>query len=103
MVRDHLEGFLAGARARSAHGFGVPRHVERELRTYLTCGVLAHGSVRVRCGDCGCDRLLAFPCKVGRCARRAPVGAWPTPPPTWWTACITELPFLPALGVRGAF
>ena len=63
VVRDHLEGFLADARARSAHGFGVPRHVERELRNYLACGVLAHGFCRVRCADCGFDRLVAFSCK----------------------------------------
>ena len=43
VVRDHLEGFLADARARSAHGYGVPRHVARELRNYLACEVLAHG------------------------------------------------------------
>jgi ribosomal protein S27E len=63
VVRDHLESFLEDARARSAHGFGVPRHVERELRNYLACGVLAHGFVRVRCVDCGFDRLVAFSCK----------------------------------------
>ena len=63
VVRDYLADFLADARARSAHGFGVPRHVERELRNYLTCGVLAHGFVRVRCVDCGFDRLVAFSCK----------------------------------------
>jgi len=63
VVRDHLESFLADARARTAHGFGVPRHVERELRGYLACGVLAHGFVRVRCADCGFDRLVAFACK----------------------------------------
>ena len=63
VVRDHLEGFLADARARSAHGYGVPRHVARELRNYLACGVLAHGFCRVRCADCGFDRLVAFSCK----------------------------------------
>ena len=66
VVRAHLERFLDEARQRSAHGFGVPRHVERELRNYLTCGVLAHGFVRVRCVDCGFDRfdrLVAFACK----------------------------------------
>lgn len=63
VVRDHLERFLDDARARSAHGFGLPRHVERELRGYLRCGVLAHGFVRVRCTGCGLDRLVAFSCK----------------------------------------
>ena len=63
VVREHLESFLADARQRSGHGTGVPRHVERELRNYLACGILAHGFVRVRCVDCGFDRLLAFSCK----------------------------------------
>ncbi|HVV87336.1 MAG TPA: hypothetical protein VHE35_30050 [Kofleriaceae bacterium] len=31
VVREHLESFLEDARQRSAHGFGLPRHVEREL------------------------------------------------------------------------
>ena len=63
VVREHPESFLAEARRRSGHGYGVPRHIERELRNYLTCGVLAHGFVRVRCVDCGFDRLVAFACK----------------------------------------
>ena len=41
----------------------VPRFVERELRAYLGCGILAHGFVRVRCDACGCERLVAFSCK----------------------------------------
>lgn len=59
----HLESFLEDARQRTSHGYGMPRHVERELRNYLGCGVLAHGFVRVRCEDCGFDRLVAFSCK----------------------------------------
>jgi hypothetical protein len=41
----------------------VPRFVERELRGYLACWILAHGFVRVRCEACGHDRLVAFSCK----------------------------------------
>ena len=60
VVRDETETFLlrAGERERPA-----PRFVERELRSYLECGILAHGFVRVRCGACGCDRLVAFSCR----------------------------------------
>ncbi|HVV83580.1 MAG TPA: transposase zinc-binding domain-containing protein, partial [Kofleriaceae bacterium] len=36
------------------------RAAERELRSYLACGDLARGFGRVRCGDCGFDRLVAF-------------------------------------------
>ena len=41
----------------------MPRFVEREFRAYLSCGLLEHGFVRVRCDACGCDRLVAFSCK----------------------------------------
>jgi hypothetical protein len=60
VVRAELESFLARARERDRT---VPRFVERELRAYLGCGILAHGFVRVRCDACGCERLVAFSCK----------------------------------------
>jgi hypothetical protein len=59
-VQDHLETMLAEARTRSACGFGYRRHVERAFRRYLGCGQLAHGFVRLRCKDCGHERLLPF-------------------------------------------
>ena len=60
MVQIELEGFLAHARAPES---GVPRFVERELRAFLACGILAHGFVRVRCDACARERLVAFSCK----------------------------------------
>jgi hypothetical protein len=60
VVREQLETFLARARARERP---VPRFVERELRAFLGCGILAHGFVRLRCGACGQERLVAFSCK----------------------------------------
>ena len=30
---------------------------------FLKCGILAHGFLRPRCGDCGHDKLVAFSCK----------------------------------------
>ena len=60
VVQNHLETFLASARDQ---GRVVPRFVERELRAYLTCGILAYGFLRVRCEDCGCERLVAYSCK----------------------------------------
>ncbi|HVV87335.1 MAG TPA: transposase zinc-binding domain-containing protein, partial [Kofleriaceae bacterium] len=47
------------------------------MRSYLACGDLARGFCRVRCGDCGVDRLVAFACQ-GRavcpsCRGRRPV------------------------------
>ena len=37
--------------------------VERDFRAYLTCGILAHGFARARCGDCATERLISFSCK----------------------------------------
>ena len=46
-----------------SQGAPVARFVEREIRAYLECGVLAFGFIRVRCDACGHDRLVAFSCK----------------------------------------
>ncbi len=60
VVREQLEPFLSRARARERP---VPHFVEQELRAFLRCGILAHGFLRLRCDDCGHDRLVAFSCK----------------------------------------
>jgi len=62
LVHEHLETFLAEARARS-DGDGLPHFVERELREFLTCGQLARGFARFRCDACQQDLLVAFSCK----------------------------------------
>lgn len=54
MVQSELASFLARAHARERP---VPRFVERELRGFLACGILAHGFVRVHCDACGLDRV----------------------------------------------
>jgi hypothetical protein len=60
VVQRELETFLARARERERP---APRFVERELRSYLACGILAYGFVRVHCDACGLDRVVAFSCK----------------------------------------
>ena len=62
VVRDHLETFLAHARA--TYEAPLPRYVEEELRGYLRCGIFAHGFVMCRCDACGYDLLVAFSCKA---------------------------------------
>jgi len=57
VVAGHLETFLARQRER---GQVVPRFVERELRSFLDCGVLARGFLRVHCDACGLDRVVPF-------------------------------------------
>jgi hypothetical protein len=60
IVSEHLETFLARQQERERP---VPRFVERELRAFLGCGVLANGFLRVHCDSCGKDRIVAFSCK----------------------------------------
>ena len=61
VVRQNLETWLAQRRAgRLAAGADwvvdpVPGYVERDLRKFLECGVLAHGLARARCEKCGQD------------------------------------------------
>ena len=63
VVQHHLETFLASSQEADPMGWGVPAWAERDFRSYLRCGILAHGFARLRCTDCGHDRLLAFSCK----------------------------------------
>ncbi|NNM05505.1 MAG: IS91 family transposase, partial [Gemmatimonadetes bacterium] len=63
IVREHLETYLALANEADPMGDGVPDHLEKEFRSYLKCGILAHGFARARCSSCGYDFLVAFSCK----------------------------------------
>jgi hypothetical protein len=62
VVEEHLDAFLDAA-AHHADGARLPKFVEQEFRDFLTCGVLAHGFARLRCGDCDLERLVPFSCK----------------------------------------
>jgi hypothetical protein len=67
IVRQHLETMLAEAVARTDHGFGYPRFIERNFRGYLDCGQLQRSFARVLCKSCGFERLLPFSCKSRIC------------------------------------
>jgi hypothetical protein len=54
VIRHHLDDFLRTAADR-VDGAGLPEFIAREFREFLTCGVLAHGFARVRCGRCALD------------------------------------------------
>ena len=41
----------------------VAATVKDEFDALLDCGILAHGFLRMRRGDCGHDKLVAFSCK----------------------------------------
>jgi hypothetical protein len=53
-----------------------------EFAAFLECGILAHGFLRVRCAECGHEKLVAFSCKLrGICPscggrRMAETAAW---------------------------
>jgi hypothetical protein len=58
LVQEHAATFFAQVEA--AAGAGVPQFVKDEFEAFLECGILAHGFLRLRCGDCGHDKLVAF-------------------------------------------
>ena len=59
VVRAHWPAFLE----RAEEAGGLPRFVVRELEEYLECGLLEHGLVHLRCGQCGEDLVVAWSCK----------------------------------------
>src|SRR3954447_25157554 len=66
IVREHLETILRTVR--EERGKELPHYVEEELRRYLRCGILAHGSCRVVCGACRQEIVVAYSCKCrGAC------------------------------------
>ena len=59
ILQEHLETFLA--RIESDPGQpSWPAFVKRELRDFLSCGVLCRGFARVRCDSCGKSLLVGF-------------------------------------------
>ena len=66
VIRQNLETFLEQARIET-EGQGYPHFVEREFRRFLDCGQLSRGFARLRCPDCGYERLVAFSCKCHIC------------------------------------
>ena len=57
LVREHLETFLAQVEAKT--GTGLPEFVKEKFETFLECGILAHGFLRVRCADCAYEKRVA--------------------------------------------
>ncbi len=63
VVQHHLETWLDTTREANPDYEPIPNYVERDLRKFLECGILAHGFARARCDDCGEDFLVAYSCK----------------------------------------
>src|SRR3954452_21686570 len=55
------ETFLAQVQAET--GARLPEFIKDEFDAFLECGILAHGFLRLRCGECGHEKLVAFSCK----------------------------------------
>ena len=64
IVRSWFPAAEALIRERLGEDVHLPRFVHRAVEKYLDCGQLSKGFIRVRCKDCGDDRLVAFSCKV---------------------------------------
>jgi hypothetical protein len=65
LVQQHAASFIAHTEAST--GAELPRFIKDEFDAFLECGILAHGFLRLRCAECGHDKLLAFSCKRGFC------------------------------------
>ena len=61
LVQQHAASFVAHTEAST--GSELPRFIKDEFDAFLECGILAHGFLRLRCSECGHDKLLAFSCK----------------------------------------
>ena len=55
---------VAAGQFRSEAGADLPQFVKDEFDAFLECGILAHGFLRLRCGDCGHDKLIAILCPL---------------------------------------
>ena len=98
-VQQHAASFIAHTEAST--GAELPRFIKDEFDAFLECGILAHGFLRLRCGECGHDKVLVFCCKrrgfcpscgarriaqtaahlVDYVIPRMPVRQWVLPPP----------------------
>ena len=52
-----FEAYLA------AQGTDLPAYVEQEFEDHLKCGRLEHDFLRVRCGSCHAEHLVALSCR----------------------------------------
>jgi ribosomal protein S27E len=60
LVEQHFPDFRE---LRAGEGRPLPKHVQEEFDAYLKCGRLEEGFLRVRCGSCHAEKLVAFSCK----------------------------------------
>ena len=61
LVQQNAATFFSEAEAAACAD--LPQFLKDEFDAFLECGILPHGFLRLRCGDCGHDKLVAFSCK----------------------------------------
>ncbi len=61
LVQENAATFFA--QVELASGTELAQFVKDEFDAFLECGILAQGFLRLRCGECGHDKLVAFSCK----------------------------------------
>jgi ribosomal protein S27E len=60
IVAEHYARFVQEI---ECSGGRLPAFVRQEIEDYLTCGLLEHGFLRVKCDGCRHEHLVAFSCK----------------------------------------
>ena len=63
LYRVVQENFLSFVKEREREGRYLPGHVIKEFESFLQCGVLSNGFMRLKCGDCKHEKLVGFSCK----------------------------------------
>jgi hypothetical protein len=61
-VQQHAASFIVHTEART--GSELPWFIKEKSHAVLECGMLAHGFLRLRCGERRHDKMLAFSCKL---------------------------------------
>jgi hypothetical protein len=61
LVQQHAASFIEHTEVST--GAELPRFIKDEFDAFLECVILAHGFLRLRCGECGHDKLQALSCK----------------------------------------
>lgn len=60
-MQQHAAIFIPYTEAST--GAELSRFINDESDAFFECGILAHAVLRLRCGGCSNDKLLAFSCK----------------------------------------
>ena len=63
LYRTVQASFLSFIKERELEGRFLPRHVTKEFESFLECGVLSSGFMRLKCGECKHEKLVGFSCK----------------------------------------